>query len=87
MDDQNPDQARVTGKITDFGLSYTFNPSSVIDSGNSQVSDAFRWRAPELASLENDNVEMYNNYMEKADVWSFALTALEVSSSLRTGPS
>lgn len=75
-DDRNPDQVQITGKITDFGLSHVL--SSGLDSGNSQISQAFRWQAPELANIADEDVTGRERCMEKADVWSFALTSLEV---------
>jgi serine/threonine protein kinase len=76
-DEQNPTEAKITGKITDFGLSYIMR--SELDKSSSQMSAALRWRAPEMSEVKDDDEEGRKNYMEKADVWSFALTALEVS--------
>jgi hypothetical protein len=76
----DPDHPRITGKITDFGLSTILNPNPLweLDEGNSQVSTAWRWRAPEMADVEDKDIVGRDRFMEKADVWSFALTCLEV---------
>jgi hypothetical protein len=50
-----------------------------MESANSQVSDAVRWQAPEMANVAENDIAARAQNMEKADVWSFALTSLEVS--------
>lgn len=78
LDELDPSKVKITGKITDFGL------SSVLSSGtigaNSMLSAAFRWQAPELQEIEECEPEKRVPLLEKADVWSFALTSLEVRS-------
>lgn len=77
-DEMAPSRLRVRGKITDFGLSTIMNAES--SNANSQFSAARRWRAPELKDLEDGELELEEqlSLLEKADVWSFALTSLEV---------
>lgn len=70
-----PDAQSIRGKITDFGLSYILD--SELKSSISRVSEALKWRAPEMAAFEED-IAGREGYLEKADVWSFALTSLEV---------
>jgi serine/threonine protein kinase len=69
------------GKITDFGLASVLGPTGV--EVNSMETAAVRWTAPEMARLmvDSGSKEKYpqkKNFLEKADVWSFAMTALEV---------
>lgn len=71
-----PSRLRVRGKITDFGLSTIMNAES--SNASTQFSAARRWRAPELKELEDLEPEEQLSLLEKADVWSFALTSLEV---------
>jgi serine/threonine protein kinase len=73
-------ELQITGKITDFGLSHILdlNPIPGIESANSQVTQAIRWRAPEMAHVEEEDISNREKLLEKADIWSFALTALEV---------
>jgi len=70
------------GKITDFGL------ASIQTKGKNGLptapTEALRWVSPELAkfyvhTVSEEEEETYRNLLEKADVWSFALTTLEVS--------
>jgi serine/threonine protein kinase len=69
---------RITGKITDFGLSHILHSTiGGLESANSLSSEAIRWRAPEMADIEEGS-DMRDLALEKADVWSFSLTALEV---------
>ena len=49
--------------------------SSFETSGSS--SDAHRWQAPEMATTTKEDIKD-REVLEKADVWSFAITALEV---------
>ena len=76
-DTSTRDGVKITGKIIDFGLSFILG--SDFDKVNSQVSQVYRWRAPELANIDESDVSMVSQHMEKADVWSFSLTSLEVS--------
>lgn len=62
----------ITGKITDFGLSSIIGIQFQLI--NSKVTEAFKWRAPELAKMEAGETVS----LEKSDVWSFAITSLEV---------
>jgi len=82
IDSHDPGKPQITGKIIDFGLSHIISSISSLESGNSQVSDALRWRAPELANVDDDDMATREQLMEKADVWSFALTSLEVVQNL-----
>jgi hypothetical protein len=68
---------KITGKITDFGLSSILG--SALRMGSSLISNALKWPAPELAAFEDDDFEQCEIYLEKADVWSSALTSLEVN--------
>jgi hypothetical protein len=76
LEESIPRRPRITGKITDFGLSAILGTTT--RGGSSQVSGAIRWQAPELAPFREDDFAGRAEYMEKADVYSFALTALEV---------
>jgi hypothetical protein len=67
----------ITGKIADFGLSSILG--SKFYAANSKANDAIKWRVPELALCGDDDVEGRGKLL---DVWSFALTSLEVRSSL-----
>lgn len=75
-DETAPSKTIVKGKITDFGLSTIMNANPSI--ANSQFSAAFRWRAPELKDIEDLHPEKRLSLLEKADIWSFAITSLEV---------
>jgi serine/threonine protein kinase len=77
--DRDPSKPKVTGKITDFGLSWIIGETS--NDEKVRYSEAMRWQAPELSN-ENLDAENREKIMEKADVWSFAMTSLEVSVSL-----
>jgi serine/threonine protein kinase len=77
QDGTNPSKPTVTGKITDFGLSSILGLES--DTESSLVSLAVKWQAPEMARLSNKDIKSRRKYLEKADVWSFGLTALEVA--------
>lgn len=74
---ENPQKPKITGKITDFGLSSILGTS--LSEKNSQISGAYRWAAPELYLLRHTSKEDREKHLEKADVWSFAMTCLEVS--------
>jgi serine/threonine protein kinase len=74
--DESIPRPTITGKITDFGLSAILG--STKREGSSLVSEAVRWQAPELAPFREDDFAGREKHLEKADVWSFALTALEV---------
>jgi serine/threonine protein kinase len=76
LDELVPRRPRITGKITDFGLSAILG--STTRGGSSQVSEAVRWQAPELAPFRENDFTGREKHLEKADVWSFGLTALEV---------
>jgi serine/threonine protein kinase len=80
-DDARPEKPKVTGKITDFGLSWILGEQFREES--SQYTKAIRWRDPELAHKDITSIKIREQYMEKADVWSFALTSLEVCQSLQ----
>jgi hypothetical protein len=80
LDESVPRRPTITGKITDFGLSAILG--STTRGGSSQVSEAVRWRAPELAAFQEDDLAGREKHLEKADVWSFALTVLEVTLSV-----
>lgn len=78
----NPPELKITGKITDFGLSSILGSKFLIES--SQQTSAIRWQAPELAHVAEDVIEGRKMLLQKADVWSFAMTALEVSIQFRS---
>jgi len=79
-DDLHPGKSKITGKIIDFGLSYRLGPNDEEQGDeDSQVTDAYRWRAPEMTAEVVRNEAIRNSCMEKADVWSFALTSLEIN--------
>jgi hypothetical protein len=64
----------LTGKITDFGLSVIISEELQDDDNDHLTTDAKLWSAPELSREDRVQFHMF----DKADVWSFALTALEV---------
>jgi serine/threonine protein kinase len=71
-------KAVLTGKITDFGLSSIISP--LHQSRNVSLTQATRWLAPEIKFAEDDTVpKLSSHQLEKADVWSFAITALEIA--------
>jgi serine/threonine protein kinase len=76
-DADDPKKHEITGKITDFGLSSILG--SKIHSASSKLSDAVKWQAPELAKVREESFEGREKLLEKADVWSFGITSLEVS--------
>jgi serine/threonine protein kinase len=83
-DDATPSgNPKITGKITDFGLSSILG--SDFQTANSQMSDALKWRAPELSRIKGNDIKGREKHLEKADVWSFGLTSLEVSTLLLLG--
>jgi hypothetical protein len=76
----NPSLPGITGTIVDFGLSSTLN---ILSKGfNSQISAAVYYRAPELLLIDYDDSSARSSLLEKGDVWSFAMTLLEVSFSV-----
>ena len=79
-DETNPQEPKITGKITDFGLSHILGSAMETSSSSSY---ARRWQAPELAWVEEKDPTEREKYLEKADVWSFALTSLEVLMQIR----
>jgi hypothetical protein len=50
-----------------------------IHSASSKLSEAVKWQAPELAKVGQEDIQGREKLLEKADVWSFGITSLEVS--------
>ena len=62
--------------ITDFGLSRILEVSGFT---TKSISGTYRWMAHELLAPEGDNIPKVT---AASDVWAFAMTVLEVRSSV-----
>ena len=65
--------ARGKARITDFGLAMVTQDLDSLRGGSGECGDSARWIAPEI--LENRGT-----YSKEADVFSFAMVTIEVSS-------